>query len=242
MQHRMRCVPAPFFAPLPVQHLPGGEVQPSLGQHLPCPGGALPRGQEPVRPGHVGDPGPAAGEQMPDGQRAALLVIGDQGQLSRVLRLGHHVDHRDRQASRDRWPRVGAPSGDDDAVHLAGQQRAHVVLLPDRVAPAVAEQGGHLALAQCVLRAEHDRDGEPAEAVRGDQPDRVAAAGQQSLGQQVRPETEPLGRGLYPLPGLGPQLAAPVERLGHRADRYPGQGGDVSDGHRTGLPHQKALS
>ena len=38
VQHGMRRVAAPFLAPLPVQHLAGGEVQPGFGQHLPRPG------------------------------------------------------------------------------------------------------------------------------------------------------------------------------------------------------------
>ena len=35
--------------------------------------------------------------------------------------------------------RVGAPPGHDDAVDLARQQRPDVVILADRVAPAVAQ-------------------------------------------------------------------------------------------------------
>src|ERR1017187_5511933 len=70
----------------------------------------------------------------------------------------------------------------------------------------------------------------------------VAAARPQPLGQRVRPEAELLSGGLDALTRLGPQLAPPVERLRHRADRHLSQGRDVSDRHRTGFPHQKSLS
>jgi hypothetical protein len=81
------------------------------------------------------------------------------------------------------------------------------------------------------MNTEHDRDAEPAEAVRGDQAHRERAAREQGLGQRVRREPEALGYLGDPLPGLGAQLALPVERLGGGADGHASLGRHVTDGH-----------
>ena len=101
---------------------------------------------------------------------------------------------------------------------------AQVVLLPDRVVPGVAHEHRHLAGAERVLGAEHDRDAEPAEAVVVIRPDRVGPPASRPAGQRVRLEAELARRPRCTRsPGLAAQLPAPVERLGGRADRHAGQ-------------------
>src|SRR5262249_52403373 len=126
------------------------------------------------------------------------------------------------------------------AVDPAGQQGPHIVLLADRVTPAIAQQDRHLALAERVLGAQHDRDGEPPETVGGDQPDRVASPGEQPTGQRARPEAELFRRGEHPVPGLRPQLAAPVQGLGDRADRHPAPPPAVAETRAVAAPRPRA--
>ena len=112
---------------------------------------------------------------------------------SGVLRHRVDVDDRDRQVA-DRRPRVAAPAGDDDAVDAAAEQRAHVVLLAQRVVAPVAQQRRHLARAERVLDAEHDREREAAEGVGGQDADGVGAALEEAAGERVGLEAELLGR------------------------------------------------
>src|SRR5262249_11286854 len=99
----------------------------------------------------------------------------------------------------------------------------------------VAHELRDLTSAERVLRAQHDRDAEPPEAVGGDQSDRVGAPGQQRPGQHVRREPELTRGGGDPLSGLGPQLALAVERLGRGADRNARLGCDIPDRRPPGV-------
>jgi hypothetical protein len=178
----------------------------------------------------VTDPGPPGTEQVADRDRAAFGVVGDEGEVPGVGRGGHRVDDGDRDVAADRLPGVLAAAGHDDAVDPAFEQGAQVVLLPDLVVPAVAQQNRDAPGAERVLRALHDRDAEPAEAVGGNQPHREGAAGEQPAGQRVRLVAELLGCLLDALDGAERQGTASVERLGYRARRDPGQAGHVGDG------------
>src|SRR5206468_1836720 len=106
-----------------------------------------------------------------------------------------------------------------------------VALLRLGIVPGVAHEHRDLAVAERVLRAEHDRDAEPAETIRGDQAHGERAAREQGLGQRVRREAEALRHLGDPLPGLGAQLALPVERFGGGANGHAGLGRHVTDGH-----------
>src|SRR5262249_25597538 len=115
----------------------------------------------PLRPGDVRDVPAAGGEEVPDGEVSRLLVVVPQGQVIGVVGPGSRVHDRHRKVTAERPARIAGPAGDDDPVDPAAEQRAHVVLLADAVAAAVAEQYRYLAGAEGVLGAEHDRDGEP---------------------------------------------------------------------------------
>jgi hypothetical protein len=104
------------------------------------------------------------------------------------------------------------------------------VLLSQRVPAPVAQQRRDLAGAEGVLDAEHDRDREPSERVRGEDADRVRAAGDQAASQRVGLEAELLGRGEHALAGRGAELATSVDGLGRGAHRHACARGNV--GHR----------
>ncbi len=79
-------------------------------------------------------------------------------------------------------------------VHPPGQQRADVGLPADRVAAGVAEEARlHLAGAEGVLRAEHHRDAETADAVTGQQADRAGGPPSRLRAAGVGRERQPLG-------------------------------------------------
>jgi hypothetical protein len=128
----------------------------------------------------VADGRPPGTEQVPDGLGTAVLVVGDQGEISRVARVRHRVDHGDPQVPADRLALVLAAPGDDDAAHPAFQQGLEIVLLAEAIVAALAQEDQDAAWAESLLGPLHHRDAEAAKAVGGDQPDGEAPAGQQA--------------------------------------------------------------
>lgn len=166
---------------------------------------------------------------MLDRQACAAAVVGDDGGVGRVGGGGQGVDDRDALHAGQRRPGVGASAGDDDSVHPAVHEVLQMVLLPDGVAPGVAQQHGDLPRPERVLGAQQHRGTEAADAVRGHEADRPAAAAVQALGVLVGTESELRDRVQHSLPGLGPHASGAVERLGRRSDADASEGGDVGE-------------
>ena len=88
---------------------------------------------------------------------------------------------------------VGAPGGDDDAVHALAEQRFDVLRLALRVVGGVAHEDRHATVGQALFEPLHDRHGEAAEAVGRNHPDRQALAAMQAVREIVRAEAELAG-------------------------------------------------
>lgn len=157
--------------------------------------------------------------------RLYVDAVGDDGQIRRIVRRGVRVDDGDGQLAAQRRARVGPAADHDETVDPAAQQRAHMVLLADRVAAGVAQEHRDLARPEGVLGAHEDRDAEPALQVTGEQTDGPRPPDEQPAGELVRPEGQPLGGLDHPLPGLGAHLAAAVQGLGRGRDGHAGPAG-----------------
>jgi hypothetical protein len=182
----------------------------------------------------VGDPAAAERHQVLGGEAGAVLVVGEDGEVAGVVGLAVHVHDRDRDLAGERGAQVVGVAEEHEAVDLAGEQRADVVLPADRVAARVAEQHGHLAVGERVLDAEQDRDGEAAGELVGQQADGAGAAGQEAAGQRVGLERELVGRLEHPAAGLRRDLVAGVERLGRGGHRHARAASHVGQRDRSG--------
>ena len=106
---------------------PSASSRPAAASASPRPG-AQPGGLEPAGSGDVADARAARAQQVADGERAAILVVGNQREVRRIAGMGHRVHDGHRQVPADGLARVLAAPGHDDAVHPALQQRPQVML------------------------------------------------------------------------------------------------------------------
>ena len=168
---------------------------------------------------------------MVDGEHGAALVVGDEAASVGVVALREDIEQGDARGGypEPRAP-VGAAGGDDDAVDPLGEERLDVLRLALGIVGGVAHEDGDAAVGQALLEPLHDRDGEAAEGVGGDQADGEGLPAVQALGEVVGAEAEFLGARDHPLARLLAEAAIVVERLRHGADTDLSKPRDVADG------------
>ncbi len=229
----IRRLAAPALAPLAVQHVVRRGLQSRLRHRVEKPLCALARRQEPLRARDVPDLAPPRGDQVAGGQLPPAVVVGHDRRAVPLQRLGHRVHHRGGAGAQSR-PRLDPPSRHDQAVNAAGEQQLDVPALARRIVAGIAHEHRDLPGSQGILRAEHHRDAEPAEAVGRDQADGEGPASQQGPGVHVGREAELARRRRHTITGLRAHRALAVQRLRGRADRHPRQGRDIPDRRPSG--------
>ena len=193
----------------------------------------MPHRLEVLRARDVRDAPAAGGDQVLSGEPAAAEVVRQEAERLRVLHLRKRVEHGHRMRRQlQACARIGAASGDDDAVDALRKELLDVLALAVGIVGAVAQEDRHARIFERVLDAFEDGNAETAVTVGRDQSDREAAAAQQALRQVVRPEIEPLRRPMHALARLFAQLTRAVETFGDRAEAHPCRRRDVVDGRR----------
>ena len=219
-QQQVGGLPPPCLTPLAIEHVGGPEVRPGRGDRVAEAAGALAGTQEPFRAGDVPEPAAAHGQQVLGRHPPAADVVGQDRGLVTVQRLRHRVDHGHAKARADARPGLDPAPGHDQPVHLTAEQHVEVAALTVRLVPRVAHEHGDLAHAQGVLRAEHDRDAEPPEAVGGDHADGVGAPCQAVPGRACWARSRVRGLPRRPGPwsrhGVCPGRSGPWKRFRSR--------------------------
>ncbi len=184
--------------------------------------------------GDVGDAAAAAGDEVLGGEARALGVVGDEAEG--VVVGAVREDEEDGQVAErhdDRRAAVGAAGGEDQAVDALAEELLDVLALAGGVVGGVAHEDADAAVGELALEPLHDRQGEAAEAVVGDQADGEALAAEERLREVVGAEAELGGDADDAGAGLGAEGAGVVERLRDGADADAGRDGDVADGLRA---------
>ena len=178
----------------------------------------------------MGDAPAADPRQVLHGQDRTALVVWNQGQRVGVVRLRKDVNHREPM---DRRADGGAPVGtscrDHEAVDALAEKLVQMLALARGIVGGIAHENRDPLVGQTFLERLDDREGEPSEAVVGDDADGSRSGAVQALGQIVGSIGELPGDPQDPLAGLRAQPAAGVQRLRRRADRDVGHACDVAD-------------
>ena len=164
----------------------------------------------------------------------AALVVRQQRQRLRIVRLGEDVDHRQAVGEgADRHALVGAAGGDHQAIHPLAQQLVEMLALARRIVGRVAHEDGDALVGQPLLQRLDDRKSEPAETVVGDDADGARLRPVQALRQVVGPIADLARHAHHVIARFLAQAPSGIQRLGDRADRDAGHPGDVADGWRA---------
>ena len=187
-------------------------------------------GLEVLGAGDVGDAAAAGAGEVVGREARALRVVGDEAEA--VVVGAVREDEEGGQVAEghaDAGAAVGAAGGEDQAVDALAHQLLDVLALAGGIVGGVAHEDADAAVGELALEALHDRQGEAAEAVVGDEADGEALAAEQRLREVVRAEAE-LGRDADDAgAGLLAEGAGVVQRLRDGADADAGRLGDVAD-------------
>ena len=187
-------------------------------------------GFEALGAGDVGDAAAAGAGEVVGGEARALRVVGKEAEARLVDAVREDEERRQvAQRHADGGAAVGAASGEDQAVDTLAHQLFDVLALALGFVSGVAHEDADAAVGELALEAFHDRQGEAAEAVVGDEANGEALPAEQRLSEVVRSETELARDADDAGTSLRAQSAGVVQRLRDGADADPGRHRDVAD-------------